>query len=301
MKNYQCVIIGAGVAGMTAAIYLQRMNINILLLEQETPGGQIINSPLIENYPGFTKISGAQLAINIQEQIKTLEIPCKYGKVINISKDANKKIITTDQEKITCEFVILATGRKPKKLNITNEDKLLGHGISYCAICDGAFYKGKDVTIVGGGNSALEESLFLSKICKSVTIVNRSNQLKGESILIKRINESNNIKIKNNSIIKKIVDKNNRLYYIELDNTEKIYTSGLFICIGLIPDIQYTENLKISAKNKYILVNKNMQTNIEHIYACGDIISKDIYQIVTATGEAAIAAINIAKRIQKKE
>ena len=187
MEYYDTIVIGAGVAGMTAAIYLKRANTNVLLLEKEMPGGQINKTTEIENYPGFTKINGTDLALSIYEQVKQNNIDYKYGNVIDIILKRNKKIVKTNKEEFECKNIILATGRVPKKLGLENEEKLVGRGISYCAICDGMFFKDKIVAIIGGGNSALQAALYLSNICTKVYVINRSTKLRADNVVIEKV------------------------------------------------------------------------------------------------------------------
>lgn len=293
MKKYDCVIIGAGVAGLTAAIYLKRLNIEVLIIEASTPGGQIINTSIIENYPGFTQIDGASLAIKIYEQVENLKIPYLNEKVLKIEN--NHRVITKNKT-IDTDYIIIATGRTPKKLKL-NLDKYIGKGVSFCAVCDGMFYKNKNVVVVGGGNSALEESIYLSKIVNKLTILNRKDKLSADNILKERVENIDNIEIKYNCEIEEVIEKDNVINAIKLNNNETLKTDGIFIFIGLEPKLDF---INIENENNYVLVNKNMQTNIENIYAVGDAIKKDVYQITTALGEASIAAVNIAKKINER-
>ena len=298
---YDCIVIGAGPAGMTAAIYLKRANIKVLLLESSVPGGQINRSAVVENYPGFTKIDGPTLASKMYEQIKELNIDYRYGEVIDILEDGNQKIVKTDKEEILCQGVIIATGRYPKELGLENETALVGHGISWCAICDGPFFKNKDVCVVGGGNSAFEESLYLSDICKSVTILSRSDKLRADSILVEEVKSKDNITILYNSVVNTINEKTGYLSSILIEqdgNIKEIECAGLFIYIGSKPSTHFARNLGLKMQNDYIVVDKNMHTNIKGIYACGDVIQKEIYQISTAVGEGAIAALSFKKDME---
>ena len=298
-KNYKCIIIGSGVAGMTAAIYLNRLNVDTLIIEAKIPGGQIVNTSIIENYPGFNKIDGATLALNINNQVKNLGIPYLYENVKKIILKDDKKIVITDTQKITCDYIIIASGRIPNKLNIPQEEEYLGRGISYCAICDGLLYKNKEVIVVGGGNSAIEESLYLAKICKKVVILNRSDKLKADSYLIKKIQQLKNVEIKYNSEIKKLKIENNQIKGVYLKTNEEIKAEGIFIFIGLTPKLDYLKGINIEIEKNYLKVNKNMETNINNIYASGDVIKKDVYQITTAIGEATVAAVNIARKVRR--
>lgn len=299
-ETFDCIIIGAGVAGTTSSIYLKRWNFNILLLEKNMPGGIISNTSIIENYPGIKKIDGSTFAMNLYEQIKELDINYKYGNASEITQKNNLFIVNTDLENYQTKSIIIATGRTPRKLNLENEDKLIGNGISYCATCDGLLYKDKEVCVVGGGNSALEESLYLSKICKKVTIINRSSKLRADEILIEKVKNTANIEVMYNSNIIKLKEKQNKLTNIIIkkeNETKEILCHGLFIYIGFEPIIPNVPNLKLN--DNYIVVDEKMQTNIDNICACGDIIKKDLYQIITAAGEGATAANTIKNNLDK--
>ena len=289
-KTYDVIIIGAGIAGMAAAIYLKRYNLDVLILEQNIPGGQISKASIIENYPGIKKIDGTTFSMNLLEQISDLKIDINYEKVIKIETEKIKTVKTENQKYYT-KNIIIATGRRPKSLNI-GEEKYIGKGISYCATCDGMFYKNKDVIVVGGGNSALEESLYLSDICNKVTILNRSDKLKADEILIDKINKRSNIEILLNSNIKKINGKE-FIESIELMDNKILNCNAIFIYIGLIPN---TEIFDVKKENGYIIVDKDQMTNINNIYAIGDVVKKDLYQLITAASEGAIAANNIKRK-----
>ena len=192
----------------------------------------------------------------------------------------------------------IATGREAKKLNISLENELIGRGISYCATCDGPFFKDEVVCVVGGGNSALEESLYLSKICKKVVIINRSTHLRADKIFQIQIKSRKNIEVLYNQQVNSIVEKNNKLHKIILDNNQEIECKGLFIYIGLISNISFLEHLNLDKVENFIKVNNKMETNIPGVYACGDVIAKELYQIVTATSEGAVAAHSIKQLLQ---
>lgn len=299
-KSFDCVVIGAGIAGCTAAIYLKRWNLNILVLEKNMPGGTINKTSIIENYPGIKNIDGTTLALNLYDQIQSLNINYKYGNVIKIEKQNDEFQIETDLEKLKTKSIIIATGRKPKTLNLENEEKLIGRGISYCATCDGPLYKDKEVYIVGGGNSALEESIYLSNICKKVTIVNRSSILKADNYLVEKVKKISNIDIMYNAKVQNLIEENNKLKSITINKeqeSQNIDCDGLFIFIGFKPDIPNIEGINLD--NGYIVVDTKMQTNIRNICACGDIIKKDLYQIITAAGEGAQAANTIKNNFNK--
>ena len=284
--DFDCVVVGAGIAGMTSAIYLKRSNVNVLLLDSEAPGGLLNKITSIENYPGFNKITGSELAYKIYEQVTNLGIEVRYGNVLEIKDN----IVTTDIEQIKTKKVILAIGRKARKLENTN-DVL---NISYCALCDANLYKNKIVAVIGYSNSAIEEAIYLSEICKKVIVIGRGSSFKGEQILIEKLNNLKNVEIYLNCVIKNLKKENNVLKEIET-NKGNFKIDGMFVSIGYEPNSSFLTN--INKENGYIIVDDKMKTNIDYIYACGDIIKKDIYQLTTAVGEATIAAINVKKTL----
>lgn len=297
MNNYDCIIVGAGIAGITAAIYLKRANKNILLLESNIPGGQINKTSNVENYPGFTKIDGPTLAMNLLDQVDNLNIKLKYEEVVNIEKDKLFKVQTKNNI-YQASYVIIATGRTPNLLGLDNEKELIGKGISFCALCDGNFYKNLDVCVVGGGDSAFEESLYLANICKTVTIINRSDKLKASNILQEQVKAKENIKIIYNESITKINTTDDKITSVTLKNGD-LACNGIFVYIGSTPSLGYLQNLSIDFDNNYIMVNENMETNIKGLYAVGDTIKKSTYQIVTAAGDGAKAANSIIKKMEQ--
>lgn len=285
--DFDCVVVGAGIAGMTSAIYLKRSNVNVLLLDSEAAGGLLNKITSIENYPGFNKITGSELAYKIYEQVTNLGIEVRYGNVLEIKDN----IVTTDIEQIKTKKVILAIGRKARKLENTN-DVL---NISYCALCDANLYKNKIVAVIGYSNSAIEEAIYLSEICKKVIVIGRGSSFKGEQILIEKLNNLKNVEIYLDCVIKNLKKENNVLKEIET-NKGNFKIDGMFVSIGYEPNSSFLTN--INKENGYIIVDDKMKTNIDYIYACGDIIKKDIYQLTTAVGEATIAAINVKKDIK---
>ena len=303
MENiYDVAVIGAGPAGITAAIYLKRAELNCCIIEKEMPGGQINKSSVVENYPGFTEISGPDLAEKFYEQINNLDIKQIYKEVLEIENQKEYKIIKfKNNEFIKKKNIILAVGRSPKKLN-NNSDRLQGKGISFCSLCDGNLYKNEDVSIVGAGNSALEESLYLADICKTVTIINRSSSLKGDKILISRANKRSNIKVINNAQIKEFIDKDGILDSINIkvnDDIKNLKTKACFIFIGYEPATKFLKNLEILDEKGYIRVDEQKRTSIKGIYAAGDVVKKDAFQIVTATSDGALAAVSCIKDMKE--
>lgn len=286
------VIIGAGIAGMSASIYLSRAGVSSIIIEKDVPGGQLNKTNSVKNYPGFESISGPDLAMNLFNQVNSLDVKFLYDEVVDITS-GDEFIVKTSNYEITCNYVIVATGRSAKKLNLNNEDRLVGHGISYCALCDGNLYKNLDVAIIGGGNSACEDALYLSNICNKVYLIHRRSLFRAEKSLIDEINKSKNIEILYNTEVKEYIDKDNNISSIILNNGSKLDVSGVFIAIGYEPIFKM---LNIDNENGYIIVDDKMHTSMDGVYAVGDAIKKDVYQLITAANEGVIAAIDIIKK-----
>lgn len=293
-KHYQVVIIGSGIAGMTASIYLKRGGVNPVIIEESAPGGQLNKVNIIENYPGFVKTDGPTLAYEVYNQVKNLKIDYLYDKVIK-TDFKNKIKLKTSKEDITCDYLIIATGKISRKL-FSDDDRFIGKGISYCAICDSNLYKNKDVIVVGGGPSAMEESLYLAKTSKTVTVINRKDAFHGEQRLIDELNAKKNIKVVYNSSIGEYNIENGKLESVTLDNGEVIKASGLFISIGSIPS---TGIFEVKKDKGFIVVNKDCMTSVKNVYACGDVIKKSVYQLTTAVSEGTIAANSILRELDK--
>ena len=291
MEKYKVVILGAGISGMTAAIYLKRGGINPLIIESCVPGGVLNNIPSIENYPGYENISGPDLAMNIYKQVKDLDIKILLKKIDNI--DLNKKIINNN---IEYDYLVIATGRKHRLLGIERENELLGKGISTCALCDGFFYKDKEVVVVGGGSSALTEALYLSNIAKEVTIVHRGNTFTGEKYLIDKVNSTKNIKVTFNSNVTSYNINEDKLVSVTINNKDIIKADGVFLSIGSTPN---SELFNVDKDNSYVLVDSNYMTNIEDVYAVGDVIKKKYYQLSTAASDAVVVASTIIDKENK--
>lgn len=293
---YDVIIIGLGASGVSASIYAKRSGLNVCVINYGIPGGIISTSSIVENYPGFKSISGSDFAFNLFEQFNNLDVPLFNEEVINII-DGNIKEVKTKNNIYKAKKLIICSGRKPRRLDVENEDKFLGRGISYCATCDGNLYKDKTVCVVGGGNSALESALYLSNLCKKVYILVRKDKFIGNKSLIDEVNEKENICIKfMTNIIS--VEGNDVVTGVKTNNGE-IKLDGIFINIGYEPSVNIVKDLNIKLDKNYIVVDEHMETNIKGIYAAGDIIKKDLYQLVTAVSEGAIAATNVYKSIKK--
>lgn len=291
MNNYDIIIVGAGPAGLTAAIYAARASKKVLVLEAKSYGGQIIEALDIENYPAAMHINGFDLATNMYNQAKELNAEIKFEKVVEVTSDLN---VITNKDTYKAGAIILATGSDHRKLDLPNEKELTGKGVSYCATCDGNFYRGKDVAVVGGGNSALEEALYLSNICNQVYLIHRRDTFKGDQKSVDQVNEKANIKTILNASVAKI-NGNDRLESIELNNGEVLNISGLFIAVGLIPENENFAKLINLNEFGYIIANEDCTTNVPGIFVAGDCRTKELRQLVTATSDGAVAAVNAIK------
>ncbi|MBO5414930.1 MAG: thioredoxin-disulfide reductase [Bacilli bacterium] len=294
---YDIIIIGAGIAGLTSAIYSLNANKKVLVLEKQSYGGQIITSPKVNNYPGLPNINGFDLATAVYNQAIDLGCEIKYEQVEKITKE--KEVFTT-KDKYQAKAIIIATGLVSNKLNIENEDNYIGKGISYCATCDGNFYKNKDVMVVGGGNTALEETLYLSDICNKVYLVHRRDEFRGQRSSLDKLKEKENVEIITNSQINKIYG-NDLLEEVEIINNNSelrsINISGLFIAVGKVPSNVIFKDIIELNENGYIKDNSNCHTNVEGIFVAGDVKEKNLRQLVTAASDGAIAAIEAIKHL----
>ena len=290
---YDLIIIGAGPAGLTAALYGLRANKTVLVLESKNYGGQIINANNIENYPGIKNISGYDFATNLYNQVINLNGIFKFDQVTKITED--KKVITNKNE-YQAKAIIIATGTERRKLNLPNENELIGKGISYCATCDGNFFKNKDVAIIGGGNTALEDTLYLSNIVNKVYLIHRRNEFRGEAKYVEELKNKTNVKLILNSNITSLNGKDT-LESITVNN-EKIKVQGLFIAIGQVPQNQIFNNVVNLDSNGYIITDNDLHTKTKGIYAAGDTRVKSLRQLTTAVSDGSIAATNAIKEME---
>lgn len=292
---YDMIIIGGGPAGITAGIYALRANKKVLILEKEVVGGKVASSPLIENYPGLKEIKGIELCTKLQEQVSDLGGEIQFKEVIEICEKENKKqIMTKDQQIYESYTVIIATGSQYKMLGLPEEKQWIGKGLSFCATCDGFFYRNKIVAVVGGGNTAIINALELANVCKKVYVLQLLDHLTGEAILTKRLQEKSNIEILYKVYIKKIIgEKKMKQLEIEQDGSKKILEiDGVFLAIGQIPETEMLKNFIQMNKENYITVDQEYQTNRNGIFAAGDCINKKIKQLTTAVNDGTIAALN---------
>ncbi len=300
---YDIIIIGAGTAGMTAAIYARRAGKKVLVLEATTYGGQIINTQSIDNYPAEPNISGYDFATKLYNQVKEFGTEIVFEKAIDIKNYGEYKEVVTTNNTYKAKTIILATGAENRKLGLENEEELVGKGVSYCATCDGAFFRGKDVAVVGGGNVALEEALYLTDIAQHVYLIHRRDTFRGEEAAINLLKEKDNIIFIYNSNVTKLNAKH-KLESIEVTNNDgtkqEINVSGLFIAIGRIPENQNFAKLIELDEKGYIVAGEDCHTSIDGIYAAGDSRTKLLRQLVTAAGDGAVAAIEAIKYINNK-
>ena len=292
---YDTIIIGSGMAGMTAALYLLRANKKVLVIEQESIGGQIASSPRVENYPGYKSISGSELTSNLYDQIEELGCDYEFEEVLSVETVKDIKVVKTDMGVHQAKTVIIATGAKYRRLNLDREDEFIGNGISFCVACDGAFYKDKDVCVIGGGNSALSISLELVNICKSVTIIQDLANLTGEPINVEKILKNEKVSVHYNSKVLSYIiedDEFKGIRIIENGINKDIPCDGIFVSIGTIANTKPFENLKMDPY-KYIIADDANETSEKGIFVAGDCKSKKIRQLTTATSDGTIAAISV--------
>lgn len=295
---YDIIIIGAGPAGITCGIYAVRSGLKTLVLEKEVIGGQVINTYEIKNFPTHNNISGGDFCSLLYSQVEFNKIDIKSEEVLKVDLESDIKTIKTLNNIYETKTVVLCVGAKPKNLNLENEQNLIGKGISYCALCDGNFFKNQNVAVIGGGDSAMEDAIYLSGICSKVYVINRSNKLKAQDILQKSLimhkNEKQNIEIIYNAEVVKINGENYLTDIDVLDKTTNKVTNlkldGMFLAIGRSPDTEiFSQNINLT-KNGYIIVDNKMQTNIKGVFAGGDCIDKTIRQILTACSDGALCA-----------
>lgn len=298
MEQFDIIIIGAGTAGMTAGIYAARANKKTLILEGKNYGGQIINTPDIENFPALNHISGIEYATNLYNQVKELGVTYKREEVQNITED---RVVTTNKNQYQAKAVIIATGTQNRKLGLEGEDNLVGRGISYCATCDGRFYKGKNVAVIGGGNTAIEDAIYLSDLADKVYLIHRREGFRADQKAIEILKSKENVEfILNNKPHKLIAE--NKLTGLEIINNENEITiidvSGIFIAIGQIPNTEIFKDFIDLNESGYIKSKDGVHTNIDKIYVAGDVREKELRQLITAASDGAIAANTAITEIQ---
>ena len=292
---YDTIIIGAGPAGMTAALYAARSNLKVALLERGIPGGQMNNTADIENYPGYANISGPELAEKMFEPLENLGVEHLFGLVEKIEDRGDFKEIITEDERFEAKTVIIASGANHRHLGVPGEEDYNSRGVSYCAVCDGAFFRDEDLLVVGGGDSAVEEAIFLTRFAKSVTIVHRRDELRAQKVLQDRAFANEKIRFVWDSVVESIHGDERKVTGVTFKNVKTGETSqadfgGIFIYVGLDPVSEFAADLSITDEAGWILTDHQMKTSVAGIYAVGDVRQKDLRQITTAVGDGAIAS-----------
>ena len=299
---YDVIIVGAGPAGISAAIYLTRAGLTVAIIEAEAPGGKMIKTQAIENYPGFTKIDGPDLALKFYNHL--LKTPTKYiqAKVLNITKKEDLFFVETKDKKYESSFVIVATGMSEIKPDLESFHRLNNKGISYCAICDGALYKDQEVAVIGGGNSAVEESFFLTTIASKVHLILRRDQFRADKISVERLLTHKNVEVHYNFLphqalgqdqVSGLVIKNTKSG--DLKTLKNI--KAIFPYIGYQPATSFLKNLNVLAANDFVKVDSKLMTSIDNLYAVGDVVNKNFHQIITASSDGATAAREIIVKV----
>jgi len=294
------IVVGGGPSGMSAALYALRSNKSVLILEKENFGGQIANSPRVENYPSVKEISGLDLSDHMFEQIMDLGAQFELEDALGIEKVDDKFVVTTNYRTYESKAVIIANGVKHRMMNLPNEEKLVGKGVSFCAVCDGPMYKGKDVYLIGDANTALQYALLLANYCTKVHMFTLFDRFFGDQILVDRLLNKENIIVKHNMNLIQYVgeDKLEGLVFEDTKTKEKLEcnTDNVFIAIGQIPNNEKFSNL-VELEKGYIITDESMATKTPGVYACGDTRKKEIRQVVTACNDGAIAALSAVKYI----
>lgn len=301
MEKYDIIVIGGGPAGLSAAIYGLRAGKKVLVLEGKALGGQIINAPDIQNYPGVMNISGADLSMNMYHQVENFGGEVKFEHATNIILDGEEKVVKTDDNEYRTNFVILATGAENRKLGLPREQDLTGKGISYCAICDGNFYKDKDVAVIGGGNTALEDAVYLSSLANKVYLIHRRDKFRGDDANVAKVRNCKNVELvlKANAtelLGKKSVEGLKVKFDDETERTLRV--DGVFFAVGYVPQNAEFANLVELDADGYVKTADGVHTNIPGIYVAGDARAKDLKQLTTAVSDGSIAATTAIKEME---
>ncbi|MBU1020886.1 MAG: NAD(P)/FAD-dependent oxidoreductase [Firmicutes bacterium] len=304
MNEYDVIIIGAGPGGMTAALYTQRANLKTLMLEKAAPGGKMMTTWEVENYTGLGKVSGFEISEKMFNHTQELGVEYKYGDVTKIVDLGDfKELHTASNEVYKTKAVIIGTGTVPRGTNAPGESRLTGRGVSWCAICDGAFFKDRDIVVVGGGNSAIEEATYLTKIVKHITVVNILETLQADAKAVTIAKETNKMDFMlGYEVVSFNGDKQLEtvtIKHAKTGETKDIVAEGAFVFIGQVPETSFVKDLGITNKWGYIVADQKMATAIPGIYGIGDVIEKDLRQIITAASDGSIAAVEVSRYIEK--
>ncbi len=303
-RIYDVAILGAGPAGMTAAVYASRANLDTLMLERGMPGGQMADTEDIENYPGFETIKGQELSTKMFEHAQKFGTEYAYGDVKEVIDHGDYKEINAGSKSYKAKSIIITTGAQYKKLGSPGEEELTGRGVSYCAVCDGAFFREKEIVVIGGGDSAVEEGIYLTRFADKVTIIHRRDSLRAQQIIQDRAFDNDQIEFIWDTVVESMNEQEGKIGSLSLKNVktgeESIFeTDGVFVYIGMVPLSEPFKSLGVVNEEGYISTNENMETNVPGVYAAGDIREKDLRQVVTATGDGSIAAEQAIKFLEE--
>lgn len=303
-KEYDVVIIGAGPGGMTAALYASRANLKVLMLDRGAYGGQMNNTAAVENYPGFKSILGPDLAEEMYQSATQFGAEYAYGTVTAVKLDGTNRIVVTDDGEYRAKAVIVATGSENRKLGVPGEEKYSGRGVSYCAVCDGAFFRDRDVTVIGGGDSAVEESIYLTQMVKHVNIVHRRDQLRAQKVAQERAFKNDKIGFTWNSNVIAINGDDQKVTSVTVKNNqtgaeEEVPTAGVFIYVGNVPMTAPFKDLGITDEHGWMVTDNRMRTKVPGIFAIGDVRQHQLQQITTAVGDGGIAGQEVFSYLQE--
>lgn len=302
---YDMIIIGAGPAGMSAAVYGRRAGKSVLMIDGKGFGGQILNTPEVDNYPGFKQIPGFEFATNLYEQAAGLGAELIYEKATGIQDKGSSKIVTTDAGEYETKSIILATGARSRPLGLENEGKFTGFGVSYCATCDGAFYKGRDVAVIGGGNTALEDAEVLTGIANRVYLIHRRDSFRADQANVNRVSRKENLEMLLDTVPEELLGDSAitglKVRNLKTDEEREISVQGVFVAVGQMPDNQDFENVAELDERGYVIAGEDCETGTEGIFVAGDCRTKKVRQLATATADGAVAALAAVEYINRSE
>ncbi|MEK6590675.1 MAG: thioredoxin-disulfide reductase [Nitrospinota bacterium] len=301
---YDLIIIGGGAAGLSASIYALRARLDMIMIEKIGIGGQIAVTDVIENYPGYRSLSGGELTNKFESHAKDFGLKVEFGVVEQIIDKGDRKIVKTDTKTFESKSVIVTSGAQPRKLEVKGENEFTGRGVSYCATCDGPFYNGKDIVVAGGGDTAVKEAIYLSKIANRIYMVHRRDRFRAEKILQEKLLSNTKVEFIWNSIIDEIIGGERGVEKVSIRNLQKnekreVSAEGIFIFVGIIPNTEFIDAEKDNGG--FIITNDRMETSIKGVYAAGDCRNTPLRQVATAVGDGAIAAVMAEEYISNLE